>query len=77
MTPAELVERLNGYEWRERRSWEKLAWQTAHHVNISGKYVKRRIRPKDLLAGSGGHDPIAHWQKMQQLKDKLEKRKQH
>lgn len=74
-TPVEIAERLRGYNWRERRSLERSAWELAHIINISGKYVKRRVKPKDLLDGrGGGTDPIAHHMKMERLKKKLEKR---
>jgi hypothetical protein len=36
----------DGYAWRERRTWKKLAWVTAHLLSaLSGKPV----RPEDLI----------------------------
>lgn len=49
LTYAELVEMLQGARDRERNRWERLAWQTAHLLNVAGKSLKRDVQPLDLL----------------------------
>jgi hypothetical protein len=63
-----------GYEWREQRTWERFAWLAAHLINISGKRVRRCIKPKELL-GRSSSDPIAQHMKLESVMQKLERRK--
>jgi hypothetical protein len=34
---------------RERTDWERVAWQTAHLMNVSGKVMKKPVKPGDLI----------------------------
>lgn len=40
---------LDGALERERAEYEKLAWQTAHLLNVAGKTLKKNVKPSDLL----------------------------
>lgn len=44
---------LAGFQWRERREWERTAWAVSMLMNVSGKVVKRQVRPRDLLPKVG------------------------
>jgi hypothetical protein len=48
LTPKQLDELREGYGWREREEWHRLAWLTAHIMNASGK-LKRPVFVRDLL----------------------------
>lgn len=48
-TPAELGEMLAGASWREEQRWRRVAWETAHLVNVSGKTLRRTITADELL----------------------------
>ena len=34
MTPAELEESIEAYQWRDNQQWRRTAWQTAYLINI-------------------------------------------
>jgi hypothetical protein len=40
---------LRGYRAREEARYRRIAWQTAHLLNVSGKIVRNRVTPDDLL----------------------------
>lgn len=48
MTPAELIEQVEAYQWRDEQAWIKTAWQTAHFLNV---FLKKedRVDVEDLL----------------------------
>lgn len=48
LTPRELWDLANGFEWRHRRELMIRALFTANLMNASGN-MKRRVKPKDLL----------------------------
>lgn len=52
LCPAEFRAMVRGARKREEREWQRLAWQTAHQLNISGKSTRTRITPAKLLGKS-------------------------
>ena len=46
LTPAELYEMVDGYEWRQERRLEEIALEVAHVVQ---PHTKKRITPASLL----------------------------
>lgn len=48
MTPAEFLLQVKAHNWREDQAWQKLAWQTAHIMNV---WLKKedRVSIDDLL----------------------------
>lgn len=50
ITPAELLELYDGYQWRNDQEWIKRAWQTANIMNSTGK-LKKPADPMKMLKG--------------------------
>lgn len=46
MTPAELEEAIEAYQWRDEQQWRKLAWQTAYIINM---WAEEKVTIDDLL----------------------------
>jgi hypothetical protein len=40
---------LRGYRAREHARYRRIAWQTAHLLNVAGKSVRGRVTPEELL----------------------------
>lgn len=58
---------LAGATWREERQWTRLAWQTAHLINVSGKMTKRTVTADELLGRPRKvkvKDPVADFHKL-------------
>lgn len=49
MTPVEVSEMIDGALWRRSQRWDLAAWVTANLMNVSGKVVKKTIKPNQLL----------------------------
>ena len=49
MTLTELLIMLEGYQWRQERQQELVAWQTSHLLNVSGKMIRGKVTPQKLL----------------------------
>lgn len=49
LTPKELNQLADGYLQREENDMQKLAWQTAHIMNL---FSKRKVKIEDLLKKS-------------------------
>ena len=49
LTLVELSQLAAGYEWRDQRAWERLAWAVCHMLNASGKQMRTRITVRQLL----------------------------
>jgi len=58
---------LAGASWREEREWRRVAWQTAHQINVSGKTLRRTITADELLGKPREvvvRDPMADFEKL-------------
>lgn len=49
LQPGEFYQLYEGYRWRQERHEEMTAYFVACLMNVSGKSLKRRLSPKDLL----------------------------
>lgn len=50
MTPAETGMLCRGHLEREKREWKRISWLASEIINISGKSVKFRIKPEQLIS---------------------------
>ena len=76
LTPAELGEMLAGASWREEREWKRVAWQTAHGLNVSGKMLRRTVTADELLGRKREmvvKDPHAKFAELWRRKQEREK----
>ena len=57
MTPAEFLLQVDGHKARDEHSWRKMAWQTAHLLNI---WLKKqdRVTVEDLLKKNEPKPPM-------------------
>ena len=72
---------LEGASWREEREWNRMAWQTSHLLNVSGKTLRRTVTPNELLGRKREvevKDPVGQfnelWSRLQQRKREEEER---
>jgi len=53
LTPADWHAIVTGYAdtraQDEKAAWKRTAWLAAQIINISGKYIKRQVKPDDLI----------------------------
>ena len=67
---------LGGASWREEREWNRLAWQTSHLMNVSGKMLRRTLTPNELLGRKREiivKDPVGQfnelWKRLQEKRE--------
>jgi hypothetical protein len=49
LQPGEFLQLWDGYIWRQEQQEDMLAYFVSCLMNVSGKSLKRRITPKELL----------------------------
>ncbi|HBR28590.1 MAG TPA: hypothetical protein DD789_04010 [Firmicutes bacterium] len=49
LQPGEFLQLWDGYIWRQEQNEDMLAYFVSCLMNVSGKVLKRRMTPKELL----------------------------
>lgn len=64
-----------GYEWRDERMWERMAWIVSHLLNVSGKQMRTRVTVRQLLKKPTRARDQAEWwarvEKQREVRRKL------
>ena len=68
MTPGETRNRIDAWQWKERRGYEWGAWMLAH---LLSPWSKKALKPSQFL---GQENTMSKQQKMDELTQRLEKR---
>jgi len=57
LTPGATLRLLDGYKAREEARYRRVAWQTAHLLNVSGKTLRSRVTAAKLLGLPDATEP--------------------
>jgi hypothetical protein len=49
LTPKSILQLLDGHTAREEQRDRRVAWQTAHLLNVAGKTLRSRVTGDDLM----------------------------
>jgi hypothetical protein len=80
MTLVELYERVTAFyafeRERQEEEYRRVAWQTAHLLNIAGKSLKRSITVDDLIGKNNKKQPqkltaVEQKEKLDEVKEKF------
>ncbi len=70
LTLVELSQMAAGYEWRDERLWEHMAWMVSHLMNVSGKQMRSRMTVRKLLKKpTKARDQAAWWARVEKQRE--------